>query len=350
MVNFLNRTQANVRELIGTIVDQVETLEETGQELSSSMTETAAAIEQINANIQSVKTRTINQSASVTETSATMEQIAGNINKLNENIETQTVSVSQSSSSIEEMLANVASVTQTLVDNRANVTSLAQASESGHESLDGIAGAITEVARESEALLEINSVMQNIAAQTNLLSMNAAIEAAHAGEAGKGFAVVADEIRKLAESSSQQASTVSGVLTKIKTALDGISVSAGDVLNKFSDIHTGVQTVSRQEDHIRTAMEEQGEGSKLILEAVGSLNEVTGRVRQGSAEMMTGSREVINESRNLERITAEITNGMNEMAAGADQINAAAVRVNEISAENREKIKILRKEISKFKV
>jgi methyl-accepting chemotaxis protein len=97
-------------------------------------------------------------------------------------------------------------------------------------------------------------------------------------------------------------------------------------------------------------MEEQGQGSKQILEAVGNLNEVTQQVKSGSEEMLRGSTEVIEESKNLEKATQEINGGMNEMAAGADQINVAVNRVNEISGQNREHIELLLKEVSRFKV
>jgi len=198
--------------------------------------------------------------------------------------------------------------------------------------------------------LEINSVMENIASQTNLLSMNAAIEAAHAGEAGKGFAVVADEIRKLAESSSEQSKTIGTVLKKIKDSIDKITLSTNNVLNKFEAIDTGVKTVSEQEEVIRNAMEEQGEGSKQVLDGVSHLNDITRQVKSGSNEMLSGAKEVIQESTNLERVTQEITSGMNEMASGADQINVAVNHVNEISIKNREGIDTLMKEVSRFKV
>jgi Methyl-accepting chemotaxis protein len=213
-----------------------------------------------------------------------------------------------------------------------------------------VATDIQEISRESEGLLEINSVMENIASQTNLLSMNAAIEAAHAGEAGKGFAVVADEIRKLAESSSEQSKTIGTVLKKIAESIKKITGSTDNVLARFESIDSGVRTVSQQEENIRNAMEEQSEGSKQLLQSAGGLNELTQNVKSGSEEMLNGSQEVMKESHNLEKVTQEITGGMNEMASGADQINVAVHNVNEMTQKNREAIDRLIKEVSRFKV
>jgi methyl-accepting chemotaxis protein len=350
LARYFNATLEKIKELVVTIKTRSVALFDIGNELASNMTETAAAINEITSNIQSLKQQTVNQSASVTETNATMEQITENIEKLNGYIQKQTESVSQSSSAVEEMLASIQSVTATLARNMENVKSLSDASEVGRSGLQDVASDIQQIARDSEGLLEINAVMENIASQTNLLSMNAAIEAAHAGEAGKGFAVVADEIRKLAESSSEQSKTISSVLKKIKDSIDKITRSTDAVLNKFEAIDSGVRTVSDQEENIRNAMEEQSQGSKQILEAVGHLNEVTSQVKNGAEEMLQGSKEVIGESKNLARVTQELTNGMNEMAAGADQINIAVTRVNEISGQNKGNIDVLVKEVSRFKV
>jgi len=347
---YFNKTLEKIKNLIVIIKREAASLQNIGNDLASNMAETAAAVNQITANIQSIKGRVINQSASVTETNATMEQVIGNINKLNGNVENQSRNISQASSAIEEMVANINSVTNTLVNNAGNVKTLQEASEVGKTGLQEMATDIQEISRESEGLLEINSVMENIASQTNLLSMNAAIEAAHAGDAGKGFAVVADEIRKLAESSSEQSKTIGTVLKKIAESIKKITVSTEYVLNKFEAIASGIKTVSQQEENIRNAMEEQSEGSKQLLQSAGGLNETTQQVKGGSEEMLEGSKEVMKESQNLERVTQEITSGMNEMANGADQINIAVHHVNEISGKNREGIDTLMREVSRFKV
>jgi methyl-accepting chemotaxis protein len=258
--------------------------------------------------------------------------------------------MARSSSAVEEMLANIRSVSGTLEKNGNSVNELASASDAGRESLQHAAADIREIAVQSVELMKINAVMNNIADQTNLLSMNAAIEAAHAGAAGKGFAVVAAEIRKLAEDSGDQSKTVSDVLKKTKESIDKITESVGNVLDKFEAIAAGVKTVSQQAENIRIAMEEQNQGSKQIMETILQLNDITRQVKDGSTQMLEGSREVINESRNLEQVTQEITGGMNEMAIGAEQINIAVNSVNEISGKNKENIDILAREVSRFKV
>jgi methyl-accepting chemotaxis protein len=350
LARYFNATLEKIKNMIITIKKQSGILSGIGDELARQMSETAAAINEIAATIRNIKGRAGDQSTSVTKSITAMEQITVNIDALSSHVERQSANVAQSSSAIEEMIANIQSVARTLMSNAGNVRELIESSEEGRTGLQEVAEDIQEIARESEGLLEINAVMENIASQTNLLSMNAAIEAAHAGEAGKGFAVVADEIRKLAENSVEQSKIISAVLKKIKDSIDKITRSTSSVLNKFEAIESGVRIVSEQEESIRGAMEEQSAGSKQILEAIGQLNDATRLVKSGSDEMLGGSQMALEESKNLDLLTTDISGGMNEMAAGADLINAAVDRVNTISGENKNNITLLVEELKKFKV
>jgi len=350
LADLFNLTFEKICALIRDIKNSAETLSNIGNDLASDMNLTASAMSEIADNVQNVNGRVLNQSASVTETNATMGQVVTNIHKLNEHIESQSRNINDASSAIEEMVFSIRSVTETLENNIVNVDSLKEASEVGRSDLQEVAADIQAISRESEGLLEINSVMENIASQTNLLSMNAAIEAAHAGEAGKGFAVVADEIRKLAVSSSEQSKTISTVLKKIKSSIDKITHSTDNVLNRFEAIDSNVKLVSAQEENIRASMEEQGIGSKQILNGVSEVKEITREVMSGSSEMLKGAEEVINESKNLEKMTQEITMGMNEMSSGTDHINKAVNNTNNLSNKNRDAISSLIKEVSRFTV
>ena len=340
-------------EKIGASIQQVgvnsNTMEEIGNELASNMTETASAVNEISANIDGVKQQAMTQAASVTETAATVEEIVRTIKQLNNSIETQAASVAQSSSSVEEMVANIASIGQTLGKTDDVIRSLTTATGDGKATLVTSNTVTQKIAEESGSLMEASSVIQHIASQTNLLAMNAAIEAAHAGEAGKGFAVVADEIRKLAEESSTQGKTITATLKTLSGEIETLSASSKTVEEKFNAIFNLAEQVKDMSNRLTEAMREQENGSREVLTAIKSINTVTIEVQAGSEEMLKGGEGVAEEMRKLDDLTRVITESMNEMASGAVQINNAVQEVSEITQKNKRSIENLTLEVSKFK-
>jgi len=351
LADYLNLTVENIRNLVGTIKYKIDALTNTGHELSANMEKTSDAVDQISVNFEGMKSKMGKQEESAAEADKAVKNIKSLIDNLNKLIEEQSTGINTSSSAVEEMTANIHSVTNTLIENGKNVSELSEASENGKTGVQTVAEKIKEIAKDSEGLLEINSVMNSIASQTNLLSMNAAIEAAHAGEIGKGFAVVADEIRKLAESSSAQSKTTSAMLKKIKASIDSITVSSNEVISRFEVIDNGVKTVSQHEQSIRSAMEEQEAGGKQIMDSMNRLKEISISVKKGAQEMIDSGDHLNQQTSDFIEISNESMSGMNDIVNGAMQeIKGAVTVVDEMSAENNRNFEDLKTESAKFKV
>ncbi|MEL3912224.1 methyl-accepting chemotaxis protein [Treponema pedis] len=345
-----NKTMQKIRYIILSIMKENNSLQNLGMELTSNMTETASSVNQINANIDSVKQQVISQAASITETAATVEEIIRTIKQLNNSIEAQAASVTQSSSSIEQMTSNISSVTNMLEKNGKVMENAYAQTINGKNGAHTANEIVAQIAEKSSSLLEASQIIQNIASQTNLLAMNAAIEAAHAGEAGKGFAVVADEIRKLAEESNVQGKQIGEVIKESLQIIEKITIAGTGAEKTFDKVYELVNTLTEQEALILSSMREQENANREILKAIKNINTVTEEVKNGSSEMLKGGEGVASEMRKLDDLARTITDSMNEMASGAVQINNAVQEVNEMSRKNKESIDILTQEVNKFKV
>ncbi len=347
---YFNATITKIGKSIKLVDDNSGKMQSIGDGLSSNMTETASALNEISANIEGVKEQAVSQAASVESMSETVSKIISTIEALNSSIESQSASVVQSSASVEEMVANIASITQSLEKSDTMVKTLADATSEGKKTLQTSNTVTQKIADASGGLLEASAVIQNIASQTNLLAMNAAIEAAHAGEAGKGFAVVADEIRKLAEESSAQGKAITDTLKKLSDKIAGLSAASKTVEDKFNAIFNLSENVHGMSRELTAAMKEQENGSREVLAAIKTISSVTAEVKDESERMLIGGRNVAQEMQKLDRLTAEIKDSMSETSAGVQQINNAVQEVSDLVRKNKGSIEGLVGEVRKFKI
>lgn len=303
-------------------------------ELDSGMNAAGNAVQRIDAAIDGVIERTGNQAASVDEVSSSVEQITRNIESLDTMIERQKNAVAESSASIEEMVGAIGSIARNVESFGDYMERLVVASDTGTGKLGGVSELVKDISLRSQGLIDANKVIQSIAAQTNLLAMNAAIEAAHAGEAGAGFAVVADEIRNLAELSRARSREIAISIAGIRGGIDKVVGSTAEAVSAFENIVGHVRKVGELETEIKAAVGEQGVGSKLVLESLSSIRDITEEVRGASSEMTKGAAAAGGEMRQLLQLTEELRNSMESIGRESEGIKAITGRVTELSTLN----------------
>ena len=237
-------------------------------------------------------------------------EIDGSIGSLNNLILDQSSMVVQSTTAIHEILASIKSVAQISEGKRVSINDLVATSRRGGEKLDSTNRVIQSVTDKVGDIQEMVNIINSIASQTNLLSMNAAIEAAHAGEAGKGFAVVADEIRKLAESTTENSGKIGTLIKGITENIAAASREGSETMEVFTRIQKEVMATEQALGEIIFSTAELTTGGEDILQAMVKLSEVSENIKQDSGEIQVNSRNVSGAMENLEQVSASVIGGL----------------------------------------
>jgi len=345
-----NRFIARLHEIVSSLKDAQTALANIGGELVLRIQETTNTSSMIEQKTTEARSQAQAQADSVSSVSSAVDQIVKNIERLDGQIHDQSAGITEASASIEEMVGNIGSITSSMERMASEFGSLAEAANDGKTKQAAALERIETINSRTKALGEANLVIAKIAAQTNLLAMNAAIEAAHAGEAGRGFSVVADEIRKLAETAASQSKTISREMILVRNAIDDVVKSSEASSQTFGVVVERIGKTENLVGEVRAAMLEQHAGSQQILEALRNMNGITQQVRQGSHEMNEGTGTILQETGQLRDQAATIKNRMDDVVEGTNHIRTANESVAKLAENTKSTIDHMENAIGRFKV
>ena len=347
--SYFNQTILKLNNSIRQIGADSREMEMVGSDLESNMVSVSEFVTKITSGIESLKDRFIEQEESVSDTAAAIEHIIKTVQLLNDSIGKQVAMVAESSSSFDKMTQSINAVGENVVETREAIRNLSAATNDGRETLAKANEMSQRISEASGDLIEAGSVIENIASKTNLLAMNAAIEAAHAGEAGKGFAVVAMEIRKLAEGSSAQGKKISVTLKNLSAEIGSLAGAAAGAVEKFNVISSYSKGLSGSIEGVVRAMNEQEENGKIIWNIINDVSGLTNEVKSGSGEMLVNGEKVVSATKLLDELTRILRENINDIASQTQLINEAAQESLEITVKNKQSIDGLVVEVGKFK-
>ena len=314
----------SLNDLITRLQGETGILNETGNELSTKMSDHVQVLSAATNDITDISASITEQSDKVEGITNGMQSVEAEIKSLDEKLTQQSSAIQQSSSIIEEITANIRSVDKNVTEILEEYKLLVKEANEGQAQQESVSTQVGNIAQQSEQLLAANTSIASIANQTNLLAMNAAIEASHAGEAGKGFAVVAAEIRKLAETSAKQSDSISHLLQSITEAIDGIVDSSNKSSRNFESVGDKINHLQQLIEEVQAGMNEERIGAENILNSMLTLEGTTKDITSASAHMKGESENVFEGIRALNSLAESTMNKSNNVTLRMDEMKSTA--------------------------
>ncbi len=346
----------NINQVIETLQHFIATAKEASHKagelkdsIGSSTEETSASISAISKHIDDITDQFSNLDNDIEEAVNSVGRISGSVKDLATRISRQSDSIDSSSSSIEEMSASIDNVARLSEEHRSRAEQLQRITRRGGEQVENTRTIIESISHEISNVMEIIEIINSVSEQTNLLSMNAAIESAHAGEAGKGFAVVSEEIRQLADQTAEYANQVDTSLKSMINKIEEATTASNTSSRSFDNISKEIISFGDAMAEIASSMNELSTGSNEILKETNEVADITSFISDGSQSMQKESEQVLSSIQELKGISSRVISGIKEIEGGAKEILSSMQGIQGLSESNKEQMEELESVMNSFK-
>lgn len=319
-------------------------------ELMQVTSNTSRGMEEIVTAFASMNEQNSEKDGLLNEAQQNIASLNENASKVSSFMESQALAEKENATSISAMVGNFDEISKKIEKAQSLSRELTGESDSGNEEVKETQAIIEGITEKSKQMIDVIEVIQAVASQTNLLAMNAAIEAAHAGEAGKGFSVVADEIRKLSESTQNSAKDISLLITEMAESMEGGSSNMESTSQAFSKIRQDIGEQTKVVEEISMTVERQARDASLVLEAtekaMNQLNEAASLVRNQA----TYTGEIKTRIDNVVSLSEKVNSSLLSSQKVINDFASSMGLVQEKAEQNKDSVISITQELNKYKI